>query len=191
MSSARGSESGEELIDALRQADGSLPAAVIPQIIPYREPFLFVTSVFELNRESISAAYFAAEDGWYFKGHFAQFPVMPGALIAEGLGQAASILVRYRLKNPISKHVLVYRVNQLKFGSLVFPNTELEYRIKLNSLGNRLARLEAEASVEGVIAAKCQIIQVIVQRDTVIPARKSFYTKSVSKGGRIENSVIS
>ena len=64
----------------------------IKEIIPYAEPFLFVDGVEEIGENNITGFYQTAIDDYYFKGHFVDFPIMPGVLIVEGIAQTGTIL---------------------------------------------------------------------------------------------------
>ena len=82
-------------IDDLKDEKGCLDTNSIKQIIPYEYPFLMIDKVITLDKNKIVAIKNITANEWFFKGHFSGFPIMPGALIVEGLGQAATLLIRY------------------------------------------------------------------------------------------------
>jgi len=73
-------------IDKFKDSNGEIDKNGVKQIIPYDEPFLFIDRVLKLDKKNIVAIK-EVGDGNTFKGHFKDFPIMPGALIVEGLGQ--------------------------------------------------------------------------------------------------------
>ena len=86
-------------IDELKNDKGEIDSNAIKQIIPYDQPFLMVDRILTLDKTKIVAIKNTSANEPFFKGHFAGFPIMPGALIIEGMGQAATLLLRYNLDN--------------------------------------------------------------------------------------------
>ncbi len=66
----------------------------IQNILPHRDPFLFVDWVKEFfPGERIVAEKKLEPDEWFFKGHFPGKPLMPGVLVSEALAQASGLLL--------------------------------------------------------------------------------------------------
>ena len=79
----------------------------ILKAIPQRDPFLFVDTIIDQDKETISCSKTITGDEDFFKGHFPGKPIMPGVLIIEALAQASAVLVVKTLKaKPNSKGVL-------------------------------------------------------------------------------------
>lgn len=63
----------------------------VKQLIPHRDPFLWVTRILEcVPGESIVAELDVNPALPLFEGHFPDYPVLPGVIIMEALAQAAS-----------------------------------------------------------------------------------------------------
>lgn len=68
--------------------------AIIPMILPHREPFLFVDRVVEFEPgKTILAEKDLAPEAFFFAGHFPGQPVMPGVLVSEALAQTSGLLL--------------------------------------------------------------------------------------------------
>lgn len=160
-------KSGKQKIDQLRQADGCLTRDAILKIIPYQDPFVFVDQVNYLDESSIESEYYVREDLQALQGHFVGFPVMPGALMAEGAGQTGSILLRYKLEDPDSKDILICRIEDARFRSHVIPNTLLTYRLRLGNANRMLARLQGEVFDAEQKVASFKMMMAIVDRDVL------------------------
>ena len=118
-------------IDDLKDEKGCLDMNALKQIIPYDYPFLMIDRVELLEKDKIVAIKNVSANEEFFKGHFAGFPIMPGALIIEGMGQAATLLIRYNLENHYEKDVLAYKIKDAKFKEPVFPGMQLKYELAL------------------------------------------------------------
>ena len=70
----------------------------IQELIPHREPFLFVDEC-EIKipgEHGISFKKFN-ENEYFFKGHFPNNPIVPGVIIVEAMAQTAGIVVSYSI----------------------------------------------------------------------------------------------
>lgn len=61
----------------------------IMEIIPHRDPFLLIDEIEELEPGKRVVAYKnMTPDEFWFKGHFPDYPVVPGVLMVEMMAQA-------------------------------------------------------------------------------------------------------
>ncbi len=103
--------------------------------IPHRAPFLFVDRVLDLDERKIRAEKYLSPDLDFFKGHYPDFPIMPGALTCESIFQAGAILLAQYVENNSSGVPAVTRIRDAKFKKMVRPGdtllleTELEERV--------------------------------------------------------------
>ena len=135
-------------IDELKNEKGEIDSNAIKQIIPYERPFLMIDRVLSLDKTKITAIKNASANEDFFKGHFAGFPIMPGALIIEGMGQAATLLLRYNLDNHWEKEVLAYKIKEAKFSAPSFPGDQLKYEVTMLGKDERGALMSGKAIVD-------------------------------------------
>jgi len=107
-------------------------------------------SVSELTSKKIVGEKTANADE--FKGHFRDFPIMPGALVVEGLGQAATLLVRYNIQDHEQKDILAYKIRSAKFYRPTFPGQTIRFEAKL------LFRFKMLAFVNGMVYRKDKVV---------------------------------
>jgi len=151
-------------IDELKNTKGEIDSNAIKQIIPYDYPFLMIDRVLSLDKNKITALKNTTVNEWFFKGHFAGFPIMPGALIVEGLGQAATLLVRYNLDEHYTKEVLAYKIKEAKFSAPAFPGDKLKYEVVLMGKDERGAMLQGKVIIGDKVVAECMLMLAVVDK---------------------------
>ena len=124
-----------------------------------------IDKILSLNKKKIVAEKVARADEDYFKGHFKDFPIMPGALIVEGLGQAATMLIRYNLENHEQYDVLAYKIRYAKFFRPTFPGQTLRFEAKLLFKFNMVWFINGIAYRNDKIVSKVKMVLVVVNKD--------------------------
>jgi 3-hydroxymyristoyl/3-hydroxydecanoyl-(acyl carrier protein) dehydratase len=148
----------------LRNAKGEIETENIKKIIPYNEHFLFVDRVIELTNNKIVALKELSGREDFFKGHFVNFPIMPGALTVEGMGQAATLLARANIRNHQEKLVLAYKLKDVKFMAPVFPPVHLRFVIDLIAQDERGAVAVGKSYVKDNLVAEAYFTIAIVDK---------------------------
>lgn len=148
----------------LKNLKGEIDIGNIKKILPYDEPFLFIDKVISLSSNRIVAIKELTGKEDFFKGHFVNFPIMPGALTVEGLGQASTLLVRSNIPNHQEKDVLAYKLKEVKFIAPVFPKDQLRFDVNLIALDERSAILNSKAFVKENLVAEALLMLAIVNK---------------------------
>lgn len=152
-------------IDKFKDEKGEISRENIKKIIPYEDPFLFIDKVLSLTKKEIIAVKEIKADEPYFKGHFRGFPIMPGALIVEGIGQAATLLVRYNLPNHEEKDILAYKIRSAKFFRPTFPGHTLTYKAKLTFMLKKIAFVSGKIFRGEKPVSKVKMVLAIVDKN--------------------------
>lgn len=127
---------------------------LIEQIIPHREPFLFIDEVVALEPGVRVVARKAVRPGeWYLTGHFPGRPVMPGVLIVEAMAQAGALAVLSVEANR-GRLALFAGIDDVRFKRIVEPGDELELTCELERVRGPIGRGKATARVKGELAAR-------------------------------------
>jgi len=152
-------------IDQFKESNGEIGRDNIKKIIPYEDPFLMIDRVLALDKKRIVAIKDVKADESYFKGHFKDFPIMPGALIVEGLGQAATMLVRYNIENHEQKDILAYKIRSAKFFRPTFPGHTLRFEAKLLFILKKIAFVNGLVFRKEKLVSKVKMILAIVDKN--------------------------
>ena len=108
----------------------------IKNLLPHREPFLFVDKceIIELGVKGVGYRKFLPNE-FFFKGHFPELPIVPGVILIEALAQTAGIVVSKSFENEEDRSVLFMSVSDAKFRKPVLPNDDISFEVeKLNNV---------------------------------------------------------
>ncbi len=94
----------------------------IKELIPQREPFLFINKIIDLSDDSIVTSMLFHEDLDFFKGHFPNNPIVPGVILNEHCFQSGAALISSKSNGDFTnKLAVVSRINSAKFKNIVKP----------------------------------------------------------------------
>ena len=147
----------------------------ILEVMPHRYPFLLVDRVTRLEPwVSIAAYKNITFNEPQFQGHFPDFPVLPGVMIVEAMGQAGALLVSLSqrqapeaapdgLQPPGQAGRLAFFASGdgIKFRHPVRPGDRLDLESRLLRCGSRIWKVAARASVDGRKVAEAEMTSVL------------------------------
>jgi 3-hydroxyacyl-[acyl-carrier-protein] dehydratase len=126
----------------------------IEEILPHRDPFLFLDKVVVLEPGArVVARKQVREDEWFLTGHFPGRPIMPGVIIVEAMAQTGAVAVLADEANR-GKLALFAGIDDVRFKRMVLPGDELELTCELDRMRGPIGRGKATATVGGELAAR-------------------------------------
>lgn len=103
--------------------------------LPHRPPFLWLDRVLEITAETICAEKVLAHDLDIFRGHYPDYPIMPGVLLCEAVFQAGALVIGQSLEDAGGAAEagvpVLTRILGAKFKREVHPGDTLEISAKL------------------------------------------------------------
>jgi 3-hydroxyacyl-[acyl-carrier-protein] dehydratase len=128
----------------------------IENLLPHREPFLFVDTIISADKEKIVASHVFSEKEFFFKGHFPEYPVVPGVILVETMAQSGG--AGLRKLGILGDDALFFlgTVDKVKFRRQVRPGDEVRSEIENLRVSPRMIKQSGKAYVGSELAAEAE-----------------------------------
>jgi 3-hydroxyacyl-[acyl-carrier-protein] dehydratase len=120
-------------------------------LLRHRAPFLFVDRILEVTDKRIVARKCVAFNEPFFQGHFPDYPIMPGALILEGMGQAGCAMIGHR--DGASRSIYLAAIESGRFKRPVLPGDVIIYEVESRNERAARGRFVCSAKVDGKVVS--------------------------------------
>lgn len=145
----------------------NLNAQEILELIPHREPFLFITQAECVSKTEIVGVALWPDDHPIFEGHFPGAPVVPGVCQVEAVAQLAGLLIacEKRLSDSRSPNVMstsklgvLSLIRQASFHAPLLPRQPLDLALSLRNLGAQRYLVTAQGHRADRRVLACELV---------------------------------
>ena len=132
----------------------------IQAAIPHRDPFLLIDEITLREENHIVCRKRLSGDEFWFRGHYPEFPLMPGVLLCEAAMQAGAVL--------LSRHAegggvpVATRMRDVRFKRMVRPGETITLDITLDEQVSGAFFLTARVKVDEELAVRMQFACTLV-----------------------------
>jgi 3-hydroxyacyl-[acyl-carrier-protein] dehydratase len=130
----------------------------IKEMLPHREPFLFIDAVTKLESNLIEGYRDIKADEFYFAGHFPGFPVMPGVLMVEAIAQIGILLVCEAREKRQGRKTLFAGIEKVRFRRQVQPGDRLLLSADIVGGRSSVYKIHGTAKVGDELACEAVVI---------------------------------
>jgi 3-hydroxyacyl-[acyl-carrier-protein] dehydratase len=128
----------------------------IEKLLPHREPFLFVDEIVQADEKKIIAKHVFTEKEFFFKGHFPEYPVVPGVILVETMAQSGGAGLRKLGTLGDGALFFLASVDKVKFRRQVKPGDEVRSEVETLRASPRMVKQSGKAYVGEELAAEAE-----------------------------------
>jgi len=128
----------------------------IESLLPHRDPFLFVDDIISADEKSIAAEHIFTENEFFFKGHFPEYPVVPGVILIETMAQSGGAGLRKLGILGGDALFFLATVDKVKFRRQVRPGETVRSEIQNLRVSPKMIKQSGKAYVGTELAAEAE-----------------------------------
>lgn len=128
----------------------------IQSLLPHRKPFLFVDSIESFDDEGCVCTRKFTDEDFFFKGHFPEYPVVPGVILIETMAQGGGAALSYQKKFAEGSLFFLATVDKVKFRHQVRPGDTVRMEVKNLRVSPKMVKQAGKAYVGDTLCAEAE-----------------------------------
>lgn len=137
----------------------------IKSLLPHREPFLFVDAIISADDNGSVSEHTFTEDEFFFKGHFPEYPVVPGVILCETMAQAGGAALSFQKKVPEGSLFFFASLDKVKFRNQVRPGDKVRMEITNLRVSTHMIKQAGKAYVGDTLCAEAEWLCLVGNKD--------------------------
>ena len=128
----------------------------IKSLLPHRDPFLFVDEIISADDNGSVSEHTFTENEFFFKGHFPEYPVVPGVILCETMAQAGGAALSFQKKVPEGSLFFFASLDKVKFRNQVRPGDKVRMEITNLRVSTHMIKQAGKAYVGDTLCAEAE-----------------------------------
>lgn len=128
----------------------------IKSLLPHREPFLFCDEIISADEKGSVSVHTFTEKEFFFKGHFPQYPVVPGVILIETMAQCGGAALSYQKVFEEGSLFFLATVDKVKFRQQVRPGDKVRIEVTNLRVSKKMIKQSGKAFVGDSVAAEAE-----------------------------------
>ncbi|MBR6583116.1 MAG: 3-hydroxyacyl-ACP dehydratase FabZ [Treponema sp.] len=137
----------------------------IKSLLPHREPFLFVDAIISADDNGSVSEHTFTEDEFFFKGHFPEYPVVPGVILCETMAQAGGAALSFQKKVPEGSLFFFASLDKVKFRNQVRPGDKVRMEITNLRVSTHMIKQAGKTYVGDTLCAEAEWLCLVGNKD--------------------------
>lgn len=133
----------------------------IESLLPHRKPFLFVDEIISCDEEGSVSIHTFTEEEFFFKGHFPEYPVVPGVILVETMAQAGGAALSFQKKFEEGSLFFLGTVDKVKFRNQVRPGDTARMEIKNLRVTSHMVKQSGKLYVGDTLCAEAEFMSLV------------------------------
>ena len=138
----------------------------IETLLPHRKPFLFVDSIDSYDDNGCVCTRKFTEEDFFFKGHFPEYPVVPGVILIETMAQGGGAALSLQKKFKEGSLFFLATVNNVKFKHQVRPGDTVRMEIENKRVSPSMIVQSGKAFVGETLCAQAEWMCLVGSADS-------------------------
>ena len=128
----------------------------IESLLPHRKPFLFVDSIESYDEKGCVCTRKFTDEDFFFKGHFPQYPVVPGVILIETMAQGGGAALSLQKTFAEGSLFFLATVDKVKFRNQVRPGDTVRMEVTNLRVSPKMVKQSGKAFVGDVLCAEAE-----------------------------------
>ena len=128
----------------------------IESLLPHRKPFLFVDTIESISDEGCVCTRKFTDEDFFFKGHFPEYPVVPGVILVETMAQGGGAALSHQKMFEEGSPFFLATVDKVKFRHQVRPGDTVRMEIQNLRCTPKMVKQSGKAYVGDTLCAEAE-----------------------------------